>query len=80
MGVGVVYDQTVDFNAGGSAAGTSASIANYIWNFGDGYTDSNGSAQETHYYYYTGTSTVTLVVVDNVGQPSSAYLMTVEVQ
>jgi len=75
-----VYDQTVDFNAGGSAAGADASIANYIWNFGDGYTDSNGSAQETHYYYYTGTYTVTLVVVDNVGQMSSAYLMTVQVQ
>lgn len=74
------YDQTVDFNAGGSAAGTGASIANYIWNFGDGYTVSNGSAQETHYYFATGTYTVTLVVVDNVGQLSSAYVMTVVVQ
>ena len=74
------YDQYMDFNATSSTAGTDASIANYMWDFGDGSTDPNGSAQETHYYYSTGTYTVTLIVVDSIGQQSSPYQMTVQVQ
>jgi PKD repeat protein len=74
------YDQYIDFDATSSAAGTDASIANYMWDFGDGYTDDNGSAQETHYYYSTGSYTVTLIVVDNIGQQSSPYQMTIQVQ
>ena len=52
----------------------------FDWDFGDGSNDSNGSSHETHYYGSTGSYNVTLVVVDSVGQQSSVYQMTVQVQ
>lgn len=68
-----IYYGYVTFDASGSAADPSTSIANYSWNFGDGNSDSNGSYLEYHTYYYSGTYQVTLVVTDATGQTSSAY-------
>ncbi len=68
-----IYYGYVTFDASGSSADPSTSIANYRWDFGDGNGDSNGSSQEYHQYYSVGTYQVTLVITDATGQSSSAY-------
>lgn len=65
------------FDASGSSADPSTAIETYNWDFGDQYNDPNGSQQEDHYYYYSGTYTVTLVVTDALGQSSSPYTLTI---
>ena len=69
----------VTFDASGSSADPSTSIANYTWDFGDGYTDNGGSSQEYHQYYSYGTYQVTLVVTDATGQASSSYVADVTI-
>lgn len=69
----------VYLDASGSQADQSTSIARYSWDFGDGNTDASGYSQETHYYYYTGTYQVTLVVTDATGQSSNPYTLTVAI-
>jgi len=66
------------FDASGSSADPSTSISQYIWDFGDGNSDQNGSQQESYTYGATGqTYTVTLIVVDGTGQRSNPYTVTV---
>jgi PKD repeat protein len=67
------------FDASGSRADPSTTISTYSWDFGDQQTDPNGSQQESHTYYYSGTYTVTLVVTDALGQSSSQYTQTITV-
>jgi len=57
----------------GSASTSASGIASYAWNFGDGGTSSVSSsgAKVSHAYASKGTYTVTLSVVDNVGQTAS---------
>ncbi len=73
----VGYYNYVSFDASGSSADPSTSIASYNWNFGDGNTDPNGSSNESHYYSSTGTYTVTLIVTDATRQQSNPYTATV---
>ena len=44
-------------------------IASYVWDFGDGDTDSVSGANATHTYLTPGERTVTLTVTDSAGQP-----------
>lgn len=67
------------FDASGSSADPSTTISTYDWDFGDQTNDPNGSQQESHSYYYSGTYTVTLIVTDALGQSSSPYTLTVTV-
>ncbi len=66
------------FDASASTADPSTSIAQYMWDFGDGNSDPNGSQLEYYTYSTTGQSyTVTLTVVDGTGQQSSPFTVTV---
>ena len=58
----------IAFNSGSSAAMAGGSIADYAWNFGDGWTEDAGpTATVTHAYASPGTYTVTLVATDDLG-------------
>jgi PKD repeat protein len=58
--------QLVQFNASASRAAPGRTIVEYIWNWGDGEVD-EGMLDE-HDYFEAGVYTVTLTVVDDVGQ------------
>jgi PKD repeat protein len=73
-GYGYIY-----FDASGSTADRSTSIATYNWQFGDGATDSTGNSQDSHSYNNYGSYTVTLTVTDASGQTSSAYTQSIAV-
>ena len=57
----------------GTASTSPNGIASYAWNFGDGGTSSasGSSAKVSHAYASKGTYTVTLTVVDRIGQAAS---------
>jgi PKD repeat protein len=61
--------QTIFFNASTSVAGTSRTIADYAWDFGNG--RSAHGVTTTTSYDTAGTYNVTLVVTDDVGQKAS---------
>jgi len=65
-----VVDQTITFDGTASAVsgdcGSGATIVSYIWNFGDGETDSGSIV--THSYDTADTYTVTLTVTDSNGK------------
>ncbi len=62
----------VSFDAGASFDPNSGgAISSYAWNFGDGSAPGSG-ASPTHAYASPGTYTVSLVVTDNFGIPSTA--------
>ena len=63
----VTTEDTVHFDASGSfySGGT---IVKYLWNFGDGVSDSGMTA--SHIYKSTGDYTVTLTVTDSLGNSS----------
>lgn len=63
------YNQTINFDASSSTIGTSG--ATYMWGFGDGSTDSTMNNTDQHYYYSTGTYTVTLTITDDANQTSN---------
>jgi PKD repeat protein len=69
--------QNVTFDASQSKPGWSAKIANYapitsyIWNFGDGTTNTTTSPTIVHSFLTSGSFTVTLTVVDSVGRAAS---------
>jgi PKD repeat protein len=64
--------QSATFDASQSQAASGAQIVNYHWSFGDGSTDDTQSATDTHTYASPGTYTVTLTVLDNDTQSSTA--------
>ena len=64
-----IISQNVPFTGNGSFD-PDGSIASYSWNFGDG--GSASGAAPTHAYTTTGTYTVTLTVIDNLGAQGSA--------
>jgi PKD repeat protein len=61
-----VIGQLVQFNASASRAAPGRTLVQYIWNWGDGEVD-EGPLDE-HDYFAAGVYTVTLTVVDDVGQ------------
>lgn len=69
----------IAFDASGSTADPSTSIATYNWQFGDGYTDLTGNPQDSHSYSNYGSYTVTLTVTDASGQTSSSSTQTINV-
>ena len=69
----------IAFDASGSTADPSTSIATYNWQFGDGYTDSTGNSQDSHSYSNYGSYTVTLTVTDASGQTSSSSTQNITV-
>lgn len=67
------------FDASSSVADSSTSISSYYWDFGDGNRDSTSSPQDYHYYYYSGTYTISLTVVDALGQSSNVYTQSISI-
>jgi PKD repeat protein len=64
---------SVTFDAGGSTAGTSGTISDYGWNFGDGNSQDTGTtASASHSYTNRGNYTVTLTITNNRGQTSTS--------
>jgi PKD repeat protein len=61
-----VVGQLVQFNASASRAAPGRQIVEYIWNWGDG--DEDEGMLDEHDYFEAGVYTVTLTVVDDVGQ------------
>jgi PKD repeat protein len=61
-----VVGQLVQFNASASRAAPGRTIVEYIWNWGDG--DEDTGMLDEHDYFEAGVYTVTLTVVDDVGQ------------
>jgi PKD repeat protein len=58
--------QHVPFNASASRAAPGRTIVQYLWNWGDG--DDDTGMLDEHDYFLAGVYTVTLTVVDDVGQ------------
>jgi PKD repeat protein len=65
------------FDASGSSADPSTQIDNYLWDFGDGTGQQNGNQEQSYTYNNYGTYTVTLIVVDGMGQQSDPFSVTV---
>lgn len=62
--------QDVIFNASASSAGSNT-LVSYRWNFGDGVSVTNSFATTNHVYVDNGNYTVTLTVVDDIGQTAT---------
>ena len=73
------YAGYIYFDASGSVADSSTTLATYEWDFGDGSTDTRNYYQENHAYTSIGAYQVSLVVVDATGQRSSPYLLSVNI-
>ena len=71
------YSYYVGFDASGSSADSSTSIASYFWNFGDGFTDTTSGPSESHTFSSSGPYEVSLIVTDGTNQQSSPYTVTV---
>ena len=57
---------------------TGDGIRNYVWNWGDGTSDTTGtSASQSHVFPVAGTYTVTLRVLDKWGRSSAAVTQNV---
>ena len=63
--------EKVQFDGTGSTA-EGGRIVDYQWDFGDGATQRDRNGSTTHAYQSAGVFTVTLTVVDNVGDTSTA--------
>jgi PKD repeat protein len=65
--------QTVTFNGGSSTVGVGATIATFVWDFGDGSPaeDTGTTPTASHAYATAGTYGVTLTVTDSLGRVSS---------
>jgi PKD repeat protein/lysophospholipase L1-like esterase len=66
-----VIPTTIQFDGSGSGSYGGATIASYVWDFGDGTPTVSGAAQ-THAFTAPGLHKVTLTVTDNKGQSNSA--------
>jgi PKD repeat protein len=68
----VVINESVTFDASGSAAGSFATLVSYTWNFGDGTGIQNvSSSQTTHSFVNMGNYTVYLTVLDSLSRTAS---------
>lgn len=65
--IGVCIGDAITFSGSGSAAGAGFSIAQYIWNLGDGTVDTTSGVQITHTYAEPGEYLVSLTIEDNNG-------------
>jgi gliding motility-associated-like protein len=66
--IGVCMGQEVTFGDEGSVPGAGFTIANYIWNYGDGTIDEGSNLTDpTHFYNEPGEYIATLTVQDNNG-------------
>ncbi len=75
-----VAGQAVTFNGSASTAASGDSITSYLWNFGDGGSQTTTTPTDTHVYAKQGTFTATLTVVDahgNASSPASAKIVVV---
>ena len=66
-----VAPTTVQFDGSGSTAYNGATVAGYVWDFGDGTAQASG-ATPTHIFATAGTYTITLTVTDSNGQTDTA--------
>jgi len=72
---------TVTFDASRSSVGQGATIAQWVWTFGDGSAgQTTTSPATTHQYNTAGTYNVTLYVIDNLGRRSVTKIVTLTVQ
>lgn len=67
--------QAVNFNASASTVASGHTVSRYLWNFGDGSTDSTTDPTTTHAYARTGVYTASLTVRDDVGQERSTTVL-----
>jgi len=75
-----VAGQTVTFDGSASTAPAGDSITSYLWNFGDGNSQTTTTATTTHVFAKQGTFTATLTVVDahgNASAPASEKIVVV---
>jgi PKD repeat protein len=71
-------NSTVNFNADQSQAGAGHTLARFVWNFGDGGGNVQGTSITQHTFTAIGTYTVALTVFDDVGQQAiTNHLVTV---
>lgn len=63
--------QDIQFNASASKAAPGRTIASYTWNWGDGKPESAGMLA-THRYELSGSYSVTLTIVDDLGRRTTA--------
>jgi len=68
--VDLLINEDIQFDGSGSTD-SDGTIENYIWDFGDG-TSVSGNAVVTHQYATSGTYQISLTVVDNHGNSSTA--------
>lgn len=61
-------NQTIAFNASGSAAAAGRRVVSYMWDFGDGAGLRPGGVTMNHSFASAGTYKVTLVVTDDAGK------------
>ena len=64
----VILDQTVTFDGSQSSSSTGTQITNYLFDFGDGTSQSSSFNTAKHEYIVTGTFTVKLTITDEKGQ------------
>jgi PKD repeat protein len=63
--------QTAFFDGSGSISNTGTAITNYLFDFGDGTTQSSSFSTAKHEYAATGTYTVKLTITDEKGRTAS---------
>jgi PKD repeat protein len=68
----VTLDQTVTFDGSQSSSSTGTQITNYLFDFGDGTSQSSSFNTAKHEYTVTGTYTAKLTITDERGQTASA--------
>jgi PKD repeat protein len=71
--------QAVTFNGSASSDADGDAITSYLWDFGDGTTQTTAAATVTHTYALARPVTAKLVVVDGRGTPSAAAFQAITI-